>query len=143
MWWKDLLRSVDYLQTRDDIDHDKLAYFGVSWGGWLAPIFLAQDERFKAAVLRVAGLWPFYFPPPMDTFNFVPRVKTPVLLLNGRYDFRFPYETSQIPFFELLGTPREDKRLIVFETGHTTHGHRTEVIKETLAWLDRYLGPVE
>ena len=44
MWWKDLSRSVDYLQTRSDIAHDKLAYFGVSWGGWLAPIFLARKS---------------------------------------------------------------------------------------------------
>jgi dienelactone hydrolase len=143
MWWKDLSRSVDYLQTRNDIDHDKMAYFGVSWGGWVAPLYLGQDKRFKVAVLRLAGLSTFQMPPPVDAFNFVPRVTIPVLLFNGKYDYRFPYETSQIPFFELLGTPTEDKRLVLYETSHTTHGHRTEVIRETLDWLDRYLGPVE
>jgi len=143
MCWKDLSRSVDYLQTRSDIDHEKLAYFGVSWGGWLAPLYLGQDERFKVAVLRLAGLSTFQMPPPVDAFNFVPRVTIPVLLFNGKYDYRFPYDMSQIPFFEALGTPSEDKRLVLYETGHTTHGHRTEVIKETLDWLDRHLGPVE
>ena len=32
---KDFRRSVDYLETRDDIAHDKLAYYGVSWGALL------------------------------------------------------------------------------------------------------------
>ena len=31
-WSKDLGRSIDYLETRSDIDHDKLAYLGFSWG---------------------------------------------------------------------------------------------------------------
>ena len=42
--------------------------------------------------------------------------------------------------FELLGTPEEHKRLIVYETDHWID--RREVAKETLSWLDRYLGPV-
>jgi dienelactone hydrolase len=143
MWWKDLSRSVDYLQTREDIDHDKLAYFGSSWGGWLAPQYLAQDERFKVAVLRLMGLPTFQMSPPFDPINFTPRIKIPVLILNGKYDYIFPYETSQKPFFEALGTPIEDKRLVVYETAHSMHGFRNEMIKETLDWLDRYLGPVE
>jgi cephalosporin-C deacetylase-like acetyl esterase len=42
--------------------------------------------------------------------------------------------------FELLGTPDEHKRLILYETDHIPP--RVEYIKETLAWLDKYLGPV-
>jgi hypothetical protein len=40
----------------------------------------------------------------------------------------------------LLGTPPEHKRRVVYDTGHDIP--RVEVIKETLNWLDRYLGPV-
>ena len=29
---KDLSRTVDYLETRSDMDLDKLAYLGASWG---------------------------------------------------------------------------------------------------------------
>ena len=143
MWWKDLSRSIDYLQTRDDIASAKLAYFGSSWGGWLAPLYLGQDMRFKVAVLRLAGLPTFPMASPFDPINFVPRVKIPVLLFNGKYDYLFPHETSQKPFFDALGSPAEDKRHVLFETAHSTHGFRTEMIKETLDWLDRYLGPVE
>jgi len=42
--------------------------------------------------------------PEVDPFNFAPRVRQPTLMLNGRYDFAFPVETSQLPLFQLLGT---------------------------------------
>ena len=42
--------------------------------------------------------------------------------------------------FELLGTPPADKKRLVFPGGHSVP--RTEMIKESLDWLDRYLGPV-
>lgn len=67
----------------------------------------------------------------------------PVLMLNGRYDYIFRYETSQLPMFEILGTPPEDKRLVLFETDHSVYGYRNEMIREVLGWLDQYLGSVE
>ncbi len=66
-------------------------------------------------------------------------MKIPVLMLNGKYDFFFPYETSQLPFFELLGTPRARKKLVVHETSHSFP--RTDLARESLAWLDEHLGP--
>ena len=40
-------------------------------------------------------------------FNFVSHVKVPVLMVNGKYDYFFPLETSQQPLFRLLGTPSQ------------------------------------
>ena len=60
-------------------------------------------------------------------------------MLNGKYDTLQPYETSIKPMFERLGTPKEKKELKLYETDHIPP--RNEFIKETLAWLDRYLGP--
>jgi hypothetical protein len=62
-------------------------------------------------------------------------------MINGRSDFFYPLETSQEPLYRLLGTPAKDKRRVVFESGHIPP--RNELIKETLDWLDRYLGPVQ
>jgi hypothetical protein len=39
-----------------------------------------------------------------------------------------------------LGTPGKDKRHVVLEPGHVPP--HNEMVKETLDWLDRYLGPV-
>jgi len=64
-----------------------------------------------------------------------------MLTLSGKYDFFSPYETSQVPFFNFLGTPAEHKRMLVNESGHSFP--RTEMAKESLAWLDRYLGKVQ
>ena len=141
MWVQDLGRTLDYLETRDDIDAGALAFFGQSWGGRMGPLMLGVEPRFRAAVLNVAGLKFQRALPEADPFHYVSRVELPVLMLNGRYDFFFPLETSQRPLFELLGTPDEDKRWVVYDGGHAIP--RTEMIAETLAWLDRYLGPVD
>jgi cephalosporin-C deacetylase-like acetyl esterase len=140
MWGKDLSRSIDYLETRDDIDAGNLAYFGVSWGGAMGGIMPAVERRIKASVLLVAGLEFRRSLPQVDPVNFLPRIKTPVLMLNGKYDFFFPHETSQLPFYMLLGTQKEDKKIFVYEGGHSVPG--TQVAREALAWLDKYLGPV-
>jgi len=139
-WAKELRRSMDYLETRDDIDAGKLAFWGTSWGGRLGPVMLAVEDRFQTAVLYVAGLKFQRALPEADPFHFVGRVKLPVLMLNGEFDFFFPKETSQRPLFDLLGTPDEHKRWEVYPGGHSVP--KNTMIEKTLGWLDRYLGSV-
>jgi dienelactone hydrolase len=141
MWGKDLRRSVDYLETRDDIDHERLAFQGLSWGAAMAPIMIAVEPRIKAGIVVVAGLNFQTSLPEVDELHYIRRVRVPMLMLNGRYDFFFPYETSQLPYFELLGTPDEHKKLVVHESSHSFPG--TDRARESLAWLDTYLGPVQ
>jgi dienelactone hydrolase len=140
MWAKDLARSIDYVESRKDLDATRIAYYGLSWGGGLGSIMPAVETRIKANVLYVAGLGFQHALPEADEINYVSRVKQPTLILNGELDFFFPAETSQRPMFELLGTPPADKKRLVFPGGHSVP--RTEMIKESLDWLDRYLGPV-
>ena len=87
---KDLGRTLDYLESRPDMDVARTAYFGFSAGGALSPMFLVLEPRLKAAVLRSGGLWFREVLPEVDWINFVPRVRTPLLMLNGRYDDLFP-----------------------------------------------------
>jgi len=141
MWTKDFSRSIDYLETHEDIDADKLVYYGVSWGGGMGGIVPAVEKRIKGCVLLVAGLLFQKSLPEADPVNFLPRIIVPVLMLNGKYDFFFPYETSQLPFFKLLGTAPEHKKIMVYEGGHSVP--KIELAKETLQWLDHYLGPVK
>ena len=54
-WSKDLARSIDYLQTRPDIDHNRLGYFGVSWGGILGALLPAVEARLQVCVLALGG----------------------------------------------------------------------------------------
>jgi serine/threonine protein kinase/cephalosporin-C deacetylase-like acetyl esterase len=140
---KDLRRCIDYLEIRPDIDSKKLAYYGMCWGATVAPAILAVEERLKVSVLLAGGFGYQGGMPRQEVnqINYVTRVKIPTLMLNGRYDSFFPPETAQKPRFDLLGTAAEHKQWKLYETDHIPPVN--EFIKETLAWLDRYLGPVK
>ena len=68
----------------------------------MSPRLIAVEPRFKAALLFSGGTFE-KVSPEVDAWNFAPRVKIPVLMLNGKDDFRFPLETSQQPLFQALG----------------------------------------
>lgn len=140
LWHKELRRTVDYLESRTDIRKDGFAYYGFSWGGNEAAVALAVEPRFKAAVLNVGGLSTSGTKrvPEMDYVNYLPRVRTPVLMLNGRHDVVFPYESSQLPFYRMLGTPAADKNHVVANAAHLLP--QADMVRETLAWFDKYLG---
>lgn len=140
-WVKDVKRSIDYLETRDDIDINRLAYIGISWGGRMGAIIPAVEDRLKASVLLLGGLASGRARPEVDQINYVPRVTIPTLMLNGKYDSIEPFETAQLTMYDLLGTRDEDKEHIFYDTDHSLP--RNAFIKETLSWLDRYLGPVK
>ncbi|HEY6946744.1 MAG TPA: SUMF1/EgtB/PvdO family nonheme iron enzyme [Candidatus Acidoferrum sp.] len=139
-WAKDVSRAIDYLETRKDIDSHRLTYYGLSLGAVWGPVMTAVEPRFKASVLVGGGL-PFEkLPPEIEPLNFAPHVKMPTLMLNGQDDFLFPVQSSQIPLFQFLGVPNSLKRHVILESGHVPP--EKPVVKETLDWLDRYLGPV-
>ena len=138
---KDVRRTVDYLTTRNDIDGERLAYYGFSMGANMGPFVLAVEPRFKTGILVAGGVGRWVALPEAAHLNFLSHVTLPVLMLSGRNDFMIPYETAQKPFFERLGTPPKDKRHVVLESGHLPSPWN-EVIRETLEWMDRWLGPV-
>ncbi|MCE9603228.1 MAG: SUMF1/EgtB/PvdO family nonheme iron enzyme [Gemmatimonadetes bacterium] len=140
MWGKDLRRALDFAESRPELDVSRTAYFGVSWGGLMGGLMPAIEPRIGAVVLFVAGLRMQRPRPEADPFNYLGRVQQPTLMRNATNDDYFPVETSQKPFFRRLGTRPSDKRYVLYEGGHVLP--RTQLITESLAWLDKYLGPV-
>ncbi|HUL72488.1 MAG TPA: protein kinase [Vicinamibacterales bacterium] len=138
---KDIRRTLDYLASRGDIDTSRIAFYGVSLGAQLGPIFLTIEPRFKTGVLMSGGFETWKLPQEVDPINYTPHVTVPVLMVNGREDFDLPYTTAQVPMFRMLGTPAADKKHAVFEGGHIP-ANQQGPIKEMLDWLDKYLGPV-
>jgi pimeloyl-ACP methyl ester carboxylesterase len=132
---------VDYIETREDLRSDRIAFLGASWGGLMGGIVPAVEKRIRVVVLNVGGMVMEHPLPEVDQINYLPRVTQPVLMLNGEYDNYFPVETAQKPMFRLLGTPPDDKKMVVYPSGHLVP--RVEFMKETLTWLDSYLGPVQ
>ncbi len=138
---KEVQKSIDYLETRADIDLNKIALYGLSWGAAEAPIAVAIDKRIDLAILALGGLRNGKRLDEVDVFNYLPQIKVPTLLINGRYDFMFPLKESIRPFFDYLGTPVKDKSLKLYNDGHSVP--RNELIKESLSFLDKYFGAVE
>jgi serine/threonine protein kinase/dienelactone hydrolase len=138
-WSRDLGRAIDWLETRPDIDRARLAYWGVSVGGDAGVALSALEPRLRVSVLQGTGIWGDDTPD-SDSYDHAPRLRIPVLMLNGRYDFATPLDTAQRPLFDLLGSAPGDKRHAVFETGHALP--LSDVSRELLPFLDRYLGPV-
>jgi dienelactone hydrolase len=135
----DVRRAIDFLESRPDIDRGRIAFYGLSMGAEEGTIVGAVEQRLRTLVLVAAGLDDGR-PPEVDGVNFASRVRVPVLMVNGRFDFSAPFETNQVPLFRLLGSPAKDKKHVVFDSGHVPPW--PGVVRETLDWLDRYLGPV-
>jgi dienelactone hydrolase len=138
---KDIRRTVDYLETRPDIDRSRIAFHGLSLGAQLGPLFLAIEPRFRTGVLLSGGFETWDMPAEADPVNFAPRVTASVLMVNGREDFDLPYSTAQVPMFRALGPTEDDKRHVVLEGGHLP-SRPQEAFKVILEWLDARLGPV-
>jgi len=137
-WVQDLGRTIDYLQSRKDIDAENVAYMGVSLGANIGPQMAVLEERIRSLILLSGGLRIPAAAPKQEGL-WPPHVKVPVLMLNGKQDYAYLVETHQRPLFDLLGTSPEDKRHILYNAGHAPLP-RTEAIRDILEWLDRYQG---
>jgi predicted esterase len=141
-WSREIARAIDYLETRPDIDRERIAFYGFSMGAIYGPVLSAVEPRIRANLFLGGGLHPSAYRPEINPVNFAPRVTVPTLMLTGRNDFVRPIATRQEPLLRLLGTPDDQKRIAAFDGGHVP-SDMTSVAREALAWLDRWLGPVE
>jgi hypothetical protein len=134
----DIRRGLDYLETRNDIDASRIAYFGPS-GGNFKLILPAVETRYRSVVFTGAGVRKYntQWKPEANAINFAPHIKAPKLMLNGRYDEADPLKTEAEPLYKLL---RQPKRLTVFEGGHIPG---PQIFLPAMnAWLDETMGPV-
>jgi len=44
-WSKDLGRSIEYVETRKELDPKRIALYGVAFGGDLVPLLAAVEGR--------------------------------------------------------------------------------------------------
>jgi len=136
----EMRRALDYLETRPDIDHTRIAYVGLSWGAGSRLPLAAIDNRYKAVVLIGGGIDERLQPtlPEASNINFAPYIKPPKLLLNGDMDEEHPWQTRAKPMWDLM---REPKQLVLLPGV----GHIPPLQDRVLAintFLDKWLGPV-
>ena len=132
-------RTLDYLGTRDDLDLRRLGWYSESFGSQTMVSMLALEKRFSAAVLVGGGVFPQGLAAGEEAYNHLPRITQPVLMLNGRWDIDVNLD-AQNRQFELLGTPSDRKKHMLFDAGHGTLPHN-HLVRASLEWYDRYLGP--
>jgi cephalosporin-C deacetylase-like acetyl esterase len=128
------IRGASVLASLPEVDADRLAVTGISWGGYLTCIVAGLDDRFKAAVpvygcgyLNENSAWLSRFAEMeadwketwirhFDPSQHVGRAKMPMLFVNGTNDFAYPLDSYQ-KTYRLV----KDRALCV--TVNMPHGH--------------------
>ena len=133
----DLRRSLDYLETRPDIDRTRLAVFAPSAGSLHGLVLGAVETRYRALMFIGAGIPGTYraINATANPINFASHIRPPKLILQGRYDEDTPIRTATEPLFKLLVEP---KQLTIYDGGHVPSVE--VVMSATRAWLEQNLG---
>jgi hypothetical protein len=117
-----------------------VAYYGLSWVRSWAPLVPAVEPRIKVNVLALGGVDFDRSLPEVDQLPSA-REATRPWCWTGTTISPSPVESTQEPFYHLLGSKKDQKQHLLYEGGHSVP--RNELIRETLNWLDQYLGPVQ
>jgi len=138
-WAAEYSRGLDYLETRDEIDMQKIAHIAFSAAG-SGLIFPAIEDRYQSILLISSGLPTFITErlPESNPINFLPFYSAPVLTLAGRFDEINAIDTHVRPMFDLLPHP---KRLEIVDSGHVPPLEMSVPIIRS--WLDETLGAVD
>jgi dienelactone hydrolase len=127
----DLMRLLDYLATRPEIDPGRVGFVGFSMGTIMGVPFVGLDQRVKAAVFCIGGARFMAAPAGagsgaqesqrlvaelIDPAHFAPLIAPrPVLMINGRRDEVVPPAAGQA-LYDALDEPKE---ILWFDGGHT------------------------
>ena len=138
-WITDLRRGIDYLETRKDLNFQKLAFLGISNGANFGLVMTAIETRYRSTAFvgfGVRSAWSDWIAE-ANFVSFAPHILAPKLILKGRYDEAHPLKTEAEPLFPLL---REPKRIVIVESGHVPP---PEIFAPTInEWLDETLGKI-
>lgn len=146
-----VLRGHTMVAKFPEVDKDRTAVTGISWGGYLTCIVAGLDARFKAAVpvygcgfLHENSAWKENRLDKMDaarrdrwvnTFDpskYLPGVTCPILFLNGTNDFAYPLDSYRKCYSLVPG----EKTLAV--RVRLPHGH-IWTFPEVDAFIDSHL----
>jgi eukaryotic-like serine/threonine-protein kinase len=100
---------------------------------------LAVEKRIGPTVLIGGGVFLLDMPMAEQSFNYLPRITQPILMLSGRWDIDVGPD-AQEALLRMLGTPPDQKQRILFDVGHGWLP-QNQFVRATLDWYDKYLGP--
>jgi dipeptidyl aminopeptidase/acylaminoacyl peptidase len=123
--WRDVEILLDAVVARDDIDAERTACLGASFGGYMTNWVAGHTGRFKAIVTH-CGLWALdqqhtttdmaewktrLFGTPLEhpdwyaensPHHFADAITTPMLIIHGNRDYRVPYSEGLRAFWDLV-----------------------------------------
>jgi dienelactone hydrolase len=154
---KDLQRAVDVLRSRPNVDADRIAFVGFSWGGATGALFVGIERRLKTAALvvghggqvshatgpegfkhisnlpcgrRVAWIRAMA---PIEPIRFVGHANVPLLLQNGTSDEFIPNADAA----ELHAAAPQPKEVRWYDTAH---GLNQQAVLDRHRWLHEKIG---
>ena len=146
-----VIRGHNLVRDLPEVDKNRTAITGISWGGYLTCIIAGLDHRFAAAVpvygcgylhensvwkepqfARMAPeqskQWVDYF----DPSRYLAGVRCPILFLNGTNDFAYPLDSYKKCYDLVSGTKSLSVQV------RLPHGHIWS-FKEVDTFIDSYL----
>ena len=166
MPFEDIMKSADFLMKKlPNIDPERLAAAGASYGGYMAAWVLGHTDRFKAIIdhagvnssyAQYATDVPHGFPEvmggkPWDNVEglqkhnpmfYAKNFKTPTLILHGELDYRVPYGNG-LELYGVLQAMNVPSRLVVYPNeNHWVLSPQNAIYWhwEMQSWLSRYIG---
>lgn len=164
---EDILKSTDFLLARHpNLDPQRLAAAGASYGGYMATWVLGHTDRFACIVnhagvsdyvtqfgsdltnygfVKIMGGTPWENPAGMQRNNpvaYAKNFKTPTLVIHGEKDYRVPY-VHGTALYGILQSMRVPSRLVIYpDENHwiLTPQNSIHWNWEVQAWLARWLG---
>jgi len=137
----DIMAATDSVAARPDIDADRVAMMGGSYGGYMANWMAGHTDRFKAIVSH-AGLWmldqmfgttdhPMFWRPqfgdPLTNPEMyqansphlhISQIRTPMLVIHGNKDYRVPISEALRLWWDLSSHQAEAKFLYFPDENH-------------------------
>jgi len=158
----DNMRAIDYLQSREDTDKERIGVIGCCWGGMQAWTLAAIDERVKVAIaingtstyealIREFSSYGYHdclgtYIPGLLKYGDIPDILAliaprPLLLMNNINDWWFPVsgylkvcqELEKV--YQTYGAPERFQHFLYA----TIHDYPPESVKEATAWFKKYL----
>jgi dipeptidyl aminopeptidase/acylaminoacyl peptidase len=167
--YKDLMAGVDEVLKKGYVDASRLGVTGGSGGGLLTNWTITQTQRFKAAVAQrdIADWYGFWFTADFTLFQptwfkkapwedpqdfaarspitHVANVTTPLMLINGDWDYRTPPADGGEMMFRALKYRKIPTVMVRFprETHELSRSgepwHRVERLQHIVGWMDQWL----